>query len=101
MIDFENREYLRIAAYWKDWAICFVMKNGLAYCVSLESKEIYIDVHPYAHFNDYGGFFEEADKIPKPELAKVEKILHTAPLPEMSEEDIKSYQYWLQLRKHG
>ena len=34
MIDFENREYLRISAYWKDWAVCFVMENGLSYMVS-------------------------------------------------------------------
>ena len=34
MIDFDNREYLRISAYWKDWAVCFVMENGLSYIVS-------------------------------------------------------------------
>ena len=45
MIDFENREYLRISAYWKDWAICFVMKNGLAYMVSTKSAK---DAFPIA-----------------------------------------------------
>ena len=100
-IEFENRDYVEAAGWWPDSYVCFVMKNGLAYCVGLESKEIYIDVHPYAHFNDYGDFFIEADKIPQAELAQATQILRTAPLPEMSEEDIKGCQYWLQLQKNG
>ncbi len=37
--------------------------------------------------------------MPKADLKTAEKILKTAKLPELSEEDIKSFQYWMQLQK--
>lgn len=98
-IDFENREYVEVAGYWPEAYACFVMKNGLSYCVDIERKRILVDVHPYAHFNDYGRFFEESAKMPKSELKAAEKILKTAKLPELSAEDIKSFQFWFQLHK--
>ena len=98
-IDFENREYVEVAGYWPESYVCFVMKNGLSYCVGLERKEIIIDVHPYAHFNDYGAFFEEADKIAKTDLKKAVKILQTAKLPELGNEEVKAFQFWLQMYK--
>ena len=100
-IDFENREYVEVAGYWPEAYACFVMKNGLSYCVDIERKRILVDVHPYAHFNDYGRFFEEPAKMPKSELKAAEKILRTAKLPELSAEDIKSFQFWFQLHRES
>ena len=98
-IDFENRGYKEVAGYCPKSYVCFEMENGLAYLVDIERKELYVDVHPYAYFNDYGGFFKEADTMPKADLKIAEKILNTAKLPELSEEDIKSFLYWLHLQK--
>lgn len=100
-IDFENREYVKVAGYWPEAYVCFVMKNGLSYCVGIERKEIIVDVHPYAHFNDYGAFFEEPAKMPKSELKIAEKILKTARLPELSNEDIRAFQFWFQLHRES
>ncbi len=98
-IDFENREYVDVAGYWPKEYVCFIMKNGLAYCVDIERKAIIVDVHPYAHFNDYGAFFEEAGKIPKTELKKAVKILQTAKLPEFGDEEINGFKFWLQMSR--
>ena len=100
-IDFENREYVEVAGYWPELYVCFVMKNGLSYCVDIERKRIIVDVHPYAHFNDCGAFFEEPAKMPKSELKKAEKVLKSAKLPELSTEDIKSFQFWFQLHNEN
>jgi len=98
-IDFTNRDYTEIAGYWPGVYVCFVMKNGLSYLVNLEKERFYIDVHPYAFFNDYGAFFEEADGMPEEERENAIRILQNAPLPELDRNEVRSFQFWFQLHK--
>lgn len=98
-IDFENRDYIEVAVYWPELYVCFVMQNSLTYCVDIESEKLYVDVHPYAFINDYGGFFKDAAEISRSELKKAEKVLKAAKLAKLSSEDIKAFRFWFQLHK--
>ena len=89
MVDLNNRKYKEVVAYDPGNWVCFEMENGLAYIVLLDKEQILVRVHADS-FLKFDPYCESGKTIPKADLAKADKILRTAKLPEYDEKELRN-----------
>lgn len=77
ILDLNNREYARIDGVFPGYAVCFEMKNGLAYKVDFHNNSILAGFCTEFIYK-WDPYAELPDRMPEHEIEKAKKVLQSA-----------------------
>ena len=77
ILDLNNRGYARIDGVFPGYAVCFEMKNGLAYKVDFDNNSILVGFCTEFIYK-WDPYVELPDRMPEQEMEKAKEVLKTA-----------------------